>query len=74
MISEGSCDTKDCNNDSENSALHNMYKLHLKCIKIENSHFKLQWYFTILLFLLYFWSNKRLNIKGNCTKYNTFEL
>ncbi len=26
--------------------------------KIENGYFKLQYYFTILSFLLYFWSNK----------------
>ncbi len=39
MISEGSCDTEDCNNDAENLALHNMK--HLKFIKIENRHFKL---------------------------------
>ncbi len=41
MISEGSCDTEDCNNDAENLALHNISKLHLKFIKIENRHFKL---------------------------------
>ncbi len=26
MISEGSCDTEDCNNDAENSALHQIFK------------------------------------------------
>ncbi len=30
MISEGSCDTKDWNNDAENSALHHKNKLHFK--------------------------------------------
>ncbi len=35
MISEESSDTEDCNNDAENLALHNMYKLHFKCIKID---------------------------------------
>ncbi len=57
MISEGSCDTEDWN-DAENSASHHRNKLHLKHFQIENSYFKLQQYFTILLFLLYFWSNK----------------
>ncbi len=41
MISEGSCDTKDWNNDAENSVLHHMIKLYLKCIKIESSYFQL---------------------------------
>ncbi len=49
MISEGSCDTEDCSNDVENSA---------KYSKIEYSYFKMQNYFTILQFLLYFLSNK----------------
>ncbi len=40
MISEGSCDTEDWNNDAENSALHHRIKLHLQYIKIENSYFK----------------------------------
>ncbi len=30
MISEGSCDTKDWNNDAENLALHHRSKLHFK--------------------------------------------
>ncbi len=36
MISEGSCDTEDMSNDSENSALN-----HNIDIQIENSYFKL---------------------------------
>jgi len=49
MISEGSCDTEDCSNDAENSALslQNILK-HIK------SYFQFYQYFTILLFLLYF--------------------
>ncbi len=34
MISEGSCDTEDCN-EAENAALHHRNKLHLKDIKKE---------------------------------------
>jgi len=30
MISEGSCDTKDWNNDAKSSALHHMNKLHFQ--------------------------------------------
>ncbi len=41
MISEGSCDTEDLNNDAENSALHDRNKIHLKYIHIENIYFKL---------------------------------
>ncbi len=58
MISEGSCDTEDWSNDAENSALHHRNKLHLTLYyTIENSCFKLQSFFTILLYLLHFWSN-----------------
>jgi len=39
IISEGSCDTEDGSNDSENSALIINYML--KYIKKENCHFKL---------------------------------
>ncbi len=47
MISEGSCDTEDWSNDTENSALHNSNKLHLQNItkylnNKKNSYFKLQ--------------------------------
>jgi len=41
MISEGSCDTEDWSNDAENSALITGINYILKCIKIENSSFKL---------------------------------
>ncbi len=41
MISEGSCDTEDWGNDAENSALKSQEYYILKCIKIENSTFKL---------------------------------
>jgi len=33
MISEGSCDTEDCSNDAENSALHHRNKLYFKVFK-----------------------------------------
>jgi len=36
VISEGSCDTEDCSNDSENTGINYI----LTCIKIENSYFK----------------------------------
>lgn len=39
MISEGSCDTEDCSNDAENSAL--ITNCILQYIQIENSYFKL---------------------------------
>ncbi len=59
MISEGSRDTEDWSNDAENSALNHRNKWHFnKYMKIENSYFILKYYFTILLFLLYFQSNK----------------
>ncbi len=55
MISEGSCDVEDWSNHAENSALnHTEINDILKYIPIEQSYFKLQKYFTILLFLLYF--------------------
>jgi len=38
MISEGSCDTKDWNNDAENSALHYKIKLHFNCLNCNNFH------------------------------------
>ncbi len=38
MISEGSCDTEDWNNDAENSALHHRNKLHLKYFQIESRY------------------------------------
>ncbi len=37
MISEKSCDTEDCSNDAEDSALRHRNKLHLSYIQIENS-------------------------------------
>ncbi len=55
MISDGSCDTEDWSNDAENSYLITGTNYILQYIHIENSYFKLQNYFTILL---YFWSNK----------------
>jgi len=42
MISEGSCDTEDCSNDAENSALITGINYILKYIKIEITYFKLQ--------------------------------
>ncbi len=44
-FSKGSCDTEYWSNDAEDSALYHRNKLHIVI------------YFTILLFLLYFWSN-----------------
>jgi len=41
MISEGSCDTEDCSNDAENSALITGINYILKYIKIENICFNL---------------------------------
>ncbi len=46
MISEGSCDTEDCSNDADNSALIIGITYIWKYIKIENCCFKLQYYFT----------------------------
>ncbi len=40
MISEGSCDTEDCSNDADNSALITGINYILQYIQIENSHFK----------------------------------
>ncbi len=40
MISEGSCDTEDCSNDAENSALHHRINYILKYFQIENTHLK----------------------------------
>ncbi len=42
MISEGSCDTEDCSNDAENTALITGINYILKYIKTENIYFKLQ--------------------------------
>ncbi len=53
-----SCDTEDWSNDAENTALITGINYILTYIHIENSYFKLESYFTILQFLLYFWSNK----------------
>ncbi len=41
MISEGSCDTEDWSNDTENSALHNKNELRFKYIQIKKCYFKL---------------------------------
>ncbi len=41
MISEGSCDTEDCSNDAENTALITEINYSLTHIHIENSCFKL---------------------------------
>ncbi len=58
MISEGSCDSEDWSNDAENSAFITEINYILKHIQIENIYFKTKKYFTILVILLYFWSNK----------------
>ncbi len=42
MISEGSCDTEDCSNDAENTALITEMNYILQYIQTENSSFKLQ--------------------------------
>ncbi len=47
MISEGSSDTEDWNNDAENSGSHHRNKLHLKYIQTENGYLKK---ITILLY------------------------
>ncbi len=70
MISEGSCDSEDWSNDAEHSDLITEIKYILTFIvkkkkkkkkktlsRKENSYFKLQKYFIMFLFLLYFWSN-----------------
>ncbi len=41
MISEGSCDTEDCSNDAENSALITGNKLHFKTYSNRNQLFKI---------------------------------
>ncbi len=41
MISEGSCDTEDWSNDTENSDLITGINYTLQYIKTEDSHFKL---------------------------------
>ncbi len=41
MSSEGSCDTEDCSNDAENSALITGINYTLKYIQAENIPFKL---------------------------------
>ncbi len=41
MISEGSCDTEDCSNDAENTALITEINYSLTDIHIENSYLKL---------------------------------
>ncbi len=61
MTSDASYDTEDWSNDAENSGLHHKNKSHFNIyIQIENSYFKFDKYFTLLL---YFWSNnaKRLS-------------
>jgi len=47
MICEGSCDTEECSNDAENSALITGINYIIKYIKIENSYFKLSLIFQI---------------------------
>ncbi len=71
MISEGSCDTEDRSNDAENSALHHKNKYNLKSIKIERSYFKLQYYFTTSLFLVFFRSNNSLGVKNKYKSYQS---
>ncbi len=41
MISEGSCDTEDCSNDAENTALITKINIISQNIHTENSSFKL---------------------------------
>ncbi len=62
MISEGSCDTEDWSNDTENSALHNSNKLHLqnitKYIKITKKTVILNCnniYFLLVSIRAFFW-------------------
>ncbi len=50
MISEGSRDTKDWSNDTENTAVITGMNYILKYIKIENGYFKLEQYFTLLFY------------------------
>ncbi len=57
MISEGSCDTEDCSNDAENSALHQRKKKHFKWYSNRKQLFKL-WEIHNIAALLYFESNK----------------
>ncbi len=56
MTSEGSCDTEDCSNDAEKSALHHKNKLHFKI------YHNVKWLFEIVIIfhkftaLLYFFN------------------
>jgi len=56
VISEGSCDTEDWSNDPENTALITGINYTL-LFTYSNRNF------TLLLFLLYFWSNKHTHTK-----------
>ncbi len=58
MISEESCDSEDWSNDAENTDLITEINYIVLCIQVENSSLKLYKYFTIVIFLLYFSSNK----------------
>ncbi len=49
MISEGSCDTEDCSNDAENSALHHRNKLYFKPVLKYNNI--LQYYYFYCIFI-----------------------
>ncbi len=57
MFSEGPCDTKDWSNDAENVVLITGINYIIKYLRIERS-LNSKTYFTILLLLLYFGSNK----------------
>ncbi len=55
MISVGSCDSEDWGNDAKKIQLWSQEKKYiLKYLQKENSYFKTEWYFTILLFYCVF--------------------
>ncbi len=58
MISEDHV-TQDWSNDAENTALITEINYILTYIHTEHSYFKIKYFFTILLFLLYFCSHNR---------------
>ncbi len=60
MISEASCDTKDCSNDAEKTAVHPRNKLHFKIYYIENSNFKFKTSYNITILLYFYKKNANL--------------
>ncbi len=58
MISEDHVTLEDWSNDAENTDLITAINNIVLCIQVENSSLKLYKYFTIVIFLLYFSSNK----------------